>query len=69
MPHYDYLCESCNHNFEIFQSIKEDALKLCPRCQKPIKRLITGGAGIIFKGSGWTPKGNSDLTYTPPAPL
>ena len=63
MPHYDYLCKNCNHSFEVFQSIKEEPLIVCPKCKlETIQRLITGGAGIIFKGTGWTPKGNSDIS-------
>jgi len=53
MPNYDYLCESCSHQFETFQSIKASPLKICPECGKGIKRLIGGGAGILFKGTGF----------------
>ena len=54
MPTYDYRCESCGHQFEAFQSIKADPLTDCPECSKPdLKRLIGGGAGLIFKGSGF----------------
>jgi putative FmdB family regulatory protein len=54
MPTYDYVCRSCNEEFEIFQSIKEDRLKDCPKCDAPaMDRLIGTGAGIIFKGSGF----------------
>jgi len=52
MPTYDYECEKCGI-FEIFQSIKDDALKECPTCGGPVKRLIGTGAGLIFKGSGF----------------
>ncbi len=31
----------------------EDAIEICPKCQKKTKRLISGGAGILFKGSGF----------------
>ena len=54
MPTYDYHCDSCQHNMEVFQSIKEPRLTLCPQCgQKTLRRLIGAGAGIIFKGSGF----------------
>ena len=53
MPHYDYQCEQCGHVFEIFQNITEDPLKECPKCKGPIKRLLSTGAGLIFKGSGF----------------
>jgi putative FmdB family regulatory protein len=60
MPTYEYACEACQHNFEQFQGIKEEPTKKCPKCgKKKVKRLVSGGVGIIFKGSGWTPKGNA----------
>jgi putative FmdB family regulatory protein len=54
MPTYDYVCESCEHAFELFQSIKEDAKRKCPECGKlKLRRLIGPGAAIVFKGSGF----------------
>jgi putative FmdB family regulatory protein len=54
MPTYDYRCEACRHEFDVFQSITDPALKKCPKCGKPkLRRLIGAGAGIIFKGSGF----------------
>jgi len=54
MPTYDYKCGECGHLFEEFQSMKADPLKDCPKCGKPaLKRLMAGGAGMIFKGSGF----------------
>jgi putative FmdB family regulatory protein len=54
MPTYEYECRSCHHTFEAFQSIKEEALKKCPKCGKNnLRRLFGGGLGIIFKGSGF----------------
>lgn len=54
MPTYEYRCESCNHEFEIMQSIKDDALTKCPSCGKnKLKKVISGGAGLIFKGTGF----------------
>ena len=61
MPTYDYACEKCGHEFEFFQSMKDDALAACPKeaCAKKrwgkgkVKRAIGIGAGIIFKGSGF----------------
>jgi len=54
MPTYDYKCESCGHLFEYFQPMTDDPLKTCPDCGKDqLKRLIGGGMGIIFKGSGF----------------
>jgi putative FmdB family regulatory protein len=54
MPTYDYVCESCGHKWELFQSIKAEAVRTCPECgKKKAKRMIGPGAGIIFKGSGF----------------
>ena len=54
MPTYDYVCSSCGHEFETFQSIKAASLEDCPVCTKPkLRRKIGLGAGIIFKGGGF----------------
>lgn len=54
MPTYDYECASCGHNFEAFQAMSDKPLVSCPECKKrSLKRLIGGGMGIIFKGSGF----------------
>jgi len=54
MPSYDYKCKACGHVFEEFQSMKADPLVDCPACGKPsLTRLMAGGAGMIFKGSGF----------------
>ena len=52
MPTYDYVCQDCGHDFEAFQSMKDDPLTECPECNGKLKRLVGGGTGIIFKGSG-----------------
>jgi putative FmdB family regulatory protein len=54
MPTYEYSCPDCGHAFEQFQSMRDEPLKTCPRCHKNgVKRHIGGGAGLIFKGSGF----------------
>lgn len=54
MPTYDYVCDACEHAFELFQSMKEEAKKKCPECGKQkLRRLIGPGAAIMFKGSGF----------------
>ena len=61
MPTYEYECAKCKKSFEIVQSMKDDALKTCPKdkCRMrtwgkgKVKRAIGAGAGLIFKGSGF----------------
>jgi len=61
MPTYEYVCEKCGHQFEKFQSISAKPLTVCPEEACPskkwgkgsVKRAISGGAGLIFKGSGF----------------
>lgn len=53
MPTYDYECKKCGYNFEAFQSMSEEPLKDCPKCDGKLIRLIGKGAGLIFKGSGF----------------
>ena len=53
MPTYGYECKSCKHTFDVFQSMKDEPIKICPECGKAVRRLINGGNGVIFKGSGF----------------
>jgi len=53
MPTYEYECKSCGHNFEVFQNMSDAPLSECPQCGKELRRLINGGSGVIFKGSGF----------------
>ena len=53
MPTYDYKCENCGKTFEYFQSMQDEPLSVCKECNGQLKRLIGGGLGIIFKGSGF----------------
>ena len=54
MPTYDYVCDACEHAFELFQSIKEEPKKKCPQCGKlKLRRLIGPGAAVLFRGSGF----------------
>ena len=53
MPTYEYYCEDCGERFELFQKITDEALTVCPKCGGRLKRKITGGAGVIFKGTGF----------------
>ena len=53
MPTYDYICNKCGHTFELFQSMTETPRKTCPVCKRVVRRLVSGGSGLIFKGSGF----------------
>jgi len=53
MPTYEYKCKTCGYQFEEFQSIADSPLKKCPKCGGLVERLISGGGGLLFKGSGF----------------
>src|SRR5687767_5075906 len=61
MPTYQYHCTKCDQEFDVFQSMTENALTTCPKdlCRMgkwgkgKVKKLISAGAGLIFKGSGF----------------
>ena len=54
MPTYEYHCPKCKKKFDHFQGIKDEPLAKCPHCKKgKPERLISGGTGLIFKGSGF----------------
>jgi putative FmdB family regulatory protein len=54
MPTYEYKCDACGEKFEKFQSITSKPIRKCPKCGKlKVKRLISSGAGLIFKGGGF----------------
>jgi putative FmdB family regulatory protein len=54
MPTYEYRCDPCDHQFDEFQSMKDDPLKVCPKCgQETLRRIFGTGAAILFKGSGF----------------
>ena len=54
MPTYDYICNDCGKMYEYFQSMSDAPIKECPECKKnSLRRVISGGTGLIFKGSGY----------------
>ena len=61
MPTYEYVCEKCGHQFEKIQPISAKPLTICPEdlCARKrwgkgkVKRAISTGGGLIFKGSGF----------------
>lgn len=52
MPTYVYACDSCNAQFEQFQSFKDEPVRTCPACASEVRRVFQP-VGIVFKGSGW----------------
>lgn len=54
MPTYEYVCQACDHEFELFQQMTDPVKRKCPACGKlKLQRLIGTGAGVIFKGDGF----------------
>lgn len=54
MPTYDYECDACGHEFELFQQMSDSVKKKCPECSKlKLRRLFGTGAAVVFKGSGF----------------
>ena len=54
MPTYDYICNDCEKMYEYFQSMSDAPIKECPECKNnSLRRVISGGTGLIFKGSGY----------------
>jgi putative FmdB family regulatory protein len=53
MPTYEYKCPKCGHAYESFQKMSDKTLAKCPNCGTRGRRVISGGGGIVFKGSGF----------------
>jgi len=54
VPTYEYECSACANRLDAFQSMSDPPLRKCPKCGKlRLKRLISAGAGVIFKGTGF----------------
>ncbi len=64
MPTYEYKCTECGYVFELFQTMSAEPVKICPKCNGVVKRLIGPGAGPIFKGTGFY---QTDYKNTKPA--
>jgi putative FmdB family regulatory protein len=52
MPTYEYRCPE-GHHFELFQKMSDDPRARCPECGAESERLLSGGAGFLFKGDGF----------------
>ncbi len=53
MPTYEYRCRDCGRAFDIFQRMSDKPAAPCPDCGRAAERLISGGAGVLFKGDGF----------------
>jgi putative FmdB family regulatory protein len=53
MPTYEYKCRRCGHQFEVVKKITEKPGSRCPKCGARAERLVSAGAGLVFKGSGF----------------
>ena len=53
MPTYGYRCTNCGHQFEIFQRMSADGLKVCPSCGESTLKKLVYPTGVVFKGSGF----------------
>jgi putative FmdB family regulatory protein len=53
MPTYEYRCRKCGHQFEVFHGIHDKTVQKCPRCGGRARKVPAGGAGLIFRGSGF----------------
>ena len=64
MPTYEYKCTRCGHEFERFTTkISNESTVSCPKCDGVAERLISGGAGLLFKGSGFYKTDYRDDSY------
>lgn len=61
MPTYEYECnnQECKHAWEQDQSIKEEAVKICPQCQQPTAKRLISKSSFVLQGGGWASTGYS----------
>jgi len=62
MPTYEYECKACEHQFEAEQSIKDNPLTTCPRCQTDFLRRLISATAFVLKGGGWAADNYSTKT-------
>ncbi len=72
MPTYEYECLSCGTHFDAFQRMSDSHLDRCVQCKGTVRRIVSGGSGLIFKGSGFYitdyAKGKGKKTETSESP-
>ncbi len=64
VPIYEYLCQECQHRFEVKQGMNDTPISTCRRCGGPVTKVISAPA-IMFKGSGWYVTDYSDKMKPP----
>ncbi|MGH7233348.1 MAG: FmdB family zinc ribbon protein [Nitrospiraceae bacterium] len=67
MPIYEYVCQSCQHRFEVKQRFSDAPVSTCVRCGEAVTKVISAPA-IMFKGSGWYVTDYSDKFKAPAQP-
>lgn len=55
---YEYHCDECDLTIEVMHSMTENPEYTCEKCKGKMRRLITGGAGTLYRGQGWPSKGS-----------
>ncbi|MFM8540243.1 MAG: FmdB family zinc ribbon protein [Nitrospira sp.] len=64
MPIYEYVCQGCQHRFEVKQRISDPPLSTCEQCGQAVTKVISAPA-IMFKGTGWYVTDYSDKLKPP----
>jgi putative FmdB family regulatory protein len=64
VPIYEYVCQSCQHQFEVKQKFSDDPILSCVQCGQAVRKIISAPA-IMFKGSGWYVTDYSDKMKAP----
>jgi putative FmdB family regulatory protein len=73
VPTYQYACNACAHEFEVFQSFSDASLTICPVCKGEIRKVYSA-VGVVFKGSGFyktdsaSKKSSTEIAKPAPAP-
>lgn len=68
MPTYEYVCDSCGYDFDVFQRMTDEPISKCPKCGEHVHKILSGGLGINFKGSGFYVNDNRLNSNANPAP-
>lgn len=53
MPTYEYACDACGNDFEVMQKMSDAPVEKCPKCGMNVRKVLSGGIGISFRGSGF----------------